>query len=229
MRQAGRSLPEYRGCGARARILDAIAQPDLAAELTLQPVRRYGVDAAILYSDIVVPARRHRLRRRRRARHRSRGRPSRSARRPTSTGCARSSPRPTCPTSSRRSQILVGRADACRSSASPARRSPWPATSSRAGRRAPTPCTKALMYAEPDALGRRCSTGWPTWPSRRLRAQVEAGAAAVQLFDSWVGALRPRRLRAPRAAGVAQGARAGWPTSACPASTSASAPASCCG
>ena len=56
MRQAGRSLPEYRERRGEGSILDAIKQPDLAAELTLQPVRRYGVDAAVLYSDIVVPA-----------------------------------------------------------------------------------------------------------------------------------------------------------------------------
>ncbi len=55
MRQAGRSLPEYRATRGSGSILDAIRQPDLAAELTLQPVRRYGVDAAILFSDIVVP------------------------------------------------------------------------------------------------------------------------------------------------------------------------------
>lgn len=55
MRQAGRSLPEYRAIRGPGSILDAIAQPELAAEITLQPVRRYGVDAAILYSDIVVP------------------------------------------------------------------------------------------------------------------------------------------------------------------------------
>jgi uroporphyrinogen decarboxylase len=55
MRQAGRSLPEYRRLRGAGSILDAIAQPDLAAEITLQPVRRHGVDAAILYSDIVVP------------------------------------------------------------------------------------------------------------------------------------------------------------------------------
>ena len=55
MRQAGRSLPEYRAVRGPGSILDAIAQPDLAAEITLQPVRRYGVDAAVLYSDIVVP------------------------------------------------------------------------------------------------------------------------------------------------------------------------------
>jgi uroporphyrinogen decarboxylase len=55
MRQAGRSLPEYRAVRGEGSILDAIRQPELAAEITLQPVRRYGVDAAILYSDIVVP------------------------------------------------------------------------------------------------------------------------------------------------------------------------------
>ncbi len=56
MRQAGRSLPEYRAVRGSGSILDAIKRPELAAEITLQPVRRYGVDAAILYSDIVVPA-----------------------------------------------------------------------------------------------------------------------------------------------------------------------------
>jgi uroporphyrinogen decarboxylase len=55
MRQAGRSLPEYRAVRGGGSILDAIKRPELAAEITLQPVRRYGVDAAVLYSDIVVP------------------------------------------------------------------------------------------------------------------------------------------------------------------------------
>jgi uroporphyrinogen decarboxylase len=56
MRQAGRSLPEYRAIRGEGSILEAIRQPDVAAEITLQPVRRYGVDAAVLFSDIVVPA-----------------------------------------------------------------------------------------------------------------------------------------------------------------------------
>lgn len=56
MRQAGRSLPEYRAVRGPGSILDAIKRPDVAAEITLQPVRRYGVDAAVLFSDIVVPA-----------------------------------------------------------------------------------------------------------------------------------------------------------------------------
>jgi uroporphyrinogen decarboxylase len=57
MRQAGRSLPEYRSARAGTAMLDACANPDLITEITLQPVRRYGVDAAILFSDIVVPLR----------------------------------------------------------------------------------------------------------------------------------------------------------------------------
>jgi len=56
MRQAGRSLPEYRAIRGEGSILEAIKQPQLAAEFTLQPVRRHGVDAGVLYSDIVVPA-----------------------------------------------------------------------------------------------------------------------------------------------------------------------------
>ena len=55
MRQAGRSLPEYRATRARKAMLDACTNPDLITEITLQPVRRYGVDAAILFSDIVLP------------------------------------------------------------------------------------------------------------------------------------------------------------------------------
>jgi uroporphyrinogen decarboxylase len=55
MRQAGRSLPEYRAIRGPGSIITAIRTPDLATEITLQPVRRYGTDAAILYSDIVTP------------------------------------------------------------------------------------------------------------------------------------------------------------------------------
>lgn len=55
MRQAGRSLPEYREVREGIAMLDACAMPDLVREITMQPVRRHGVDAAIFYSDIVVP------------------------------------------------------------------------------------------------------------------------------------------------------------------------------
>src|SRR3954464_7676076 len=55
MRQAGRSLPEYREARAGTPMLEACRTPELVTEITLQPVRRHGVDAAILFSDIVVP------------------------------------------------------------------------------------------------------------------------------------------------------------------------------
>ncbi|MDP9117766.1 MAG: uroporphyrinogen decarboxylase [Actinomycetota bacterium] len=55
MRQAGRSLPEYRALRAGNAMLEACQNPQLIAEITMQPVRRHGVDAAILFSDIVVP------------------------------------------------------------------------------------------------------------------------------------------------------------------------------
>jgi uroporphyrinogen decarboxylase len=55
MRQAGRSLPEYRALRASKSMLDACRDPELITEITLQPVRRHGVDAAILFSDIVLP------------------------------------------------------------------------------------------------------------------------------------------------------------------------------
>lgn len=55
MRQAGRSLPEYRELRVGTQMLDACLEPATAAEITLQPVRRHGVDAGIFFSDIVVP------------------------------------------------------------------------------------------------------------------------------------------------------------------------------
>lgn len=55
MRQAGRSLPEYRAIREDVSMLESCRTPDLVTEITLQPVRRHGVDAAIFFSDIVVP------------------------------------------------------------------------------------------------------------------------------------------------------------------------------
>ena len=55
MRQAGRSLPEYRALRSRGTMIEACLDPALASEITMQPVRRHGVDAAIFFSDIIIP------------------------------------------------------------------------------------------------------------------------------------------------------------------------------
>ena len=55
MRQAGRSLPEYRALRAGRDMIECCLEPELAAEITCQPVRRHGVDAAVFFSDIIVP------------------------------------------------------------------------------------------------------------------------------------------------------------------------------
>jgi uroporphyrinogen decarboxylase len=55
MRQAGRSLPEYREIRRDATLFEICARPELCAEVTLQPVRRHGVDAAVMFADIMVP------------------------------------------------------------------------------------------------------------------------------------------------------------------------------
>jgi uroporphyrinogen decarboxylase len=195
MRQAGRALPEYRAIRGVGSILDAIAQPDLAAEITLQPVRRYGVDAAILYSDIVVPV------------HAvgfgvdvrpgvgpvvdepfqskddlARLRPlDPEADTPYVLEAVRILARELPP-----SVPLIGFAGAPFTVASYLIEGRPSRTYAR---------TKALMHAAPelwDALMERLAD----LALVSLRSQVAAGARAVQLFDSWAGALSPRDYEA---------------------------------
>ena len=55
MRQAGRSLPEYRELRKQFNLFEVCRRPELCAEVTLQPVRRHGVDAAVMFADIMLP------------------------------------------------------------------------------------------------------------------------------------------------------------------------------
>jgi uroporphyrinogen decarboxylase len=188
MRQAGRSLPEYRALRGPESILDAVRRPELAAELTLQPVRRYGVDAAILFSDIVVPV--------------------------AAIGFGVDIVAGVGPVAE---QPFAGPADLARlRPLEPEEDIPWvvetvgllrselkvpligfagaPFTvasylieghASRMYAR-----TKALMHGDP-AVFAKLLDALADLSLACLRAQVEAGASAVQLFDSWVGTLSP--------------------------------------
>lgn len=202
MRQAGRSLPEYRAVRGEGSILDTIADPGRAAEITLQPVRRYGVDAAILFSDIVVPA--HAV-----------GfgvdvvpgtgpvvrRPFASRRdldrlRPLDPGADTPYVIETVRRAVEALDVpLIGFAGA-----------PFTVASylveggpSRHHER-----TKALMVGDA-ALWHELMDRLADLAIASLASQVEAGAAAVQLFDSWAGVLSPDQYRrgvAPHSARV---------------------------
>ncbi len=192
MRQAGRSLPEYRAVREGTTMLQACRTPDLVTEITMQPVRRYGVDAAILFSDIVVPLRAAGI----------------DVDIVPGTGPVVASPVRTAADVEALPDLDPGQVE-------------YVGTAVRqlAGELGDTPLigfagapftlasylveggpsknhenTKALMYGDPglwDELMRRIAAITTTF----LRVQVEAGASAVQLFDSWVGALPERDYR----------------------------------
>jgi len=188
MRQAGRSLPEYRALREKWSLEQIVAQPELCAEVTMQPVRRLGVDAAVMFADIMLPLR-------------GMGidfelvesvgpviaNPIRSAqavRALRTPAAAESVP-----------QVL----DAIRLVA---RESPVPvicfaggpftlASYALEGRPSRDfVLTKQFMYREPEAFGLLLDK-LSTVMAEYLTAQVAAGAEALQLFDSWVGALSP--------------------------------------
>ncbi len=216
MRQAGRSLPEYRAARGGGSILSAIADPSLAAELTLQPVRRYGVDAAILFSDIVVPL--HAI---------GFGVEVEAGRGPVVA------------------EPFRGEADLARLRAfEPAADAPYVGETMRLVAReltasgvaligfAGAPFTvasyiveggpsrtfakvKALMHGDP-GLWARLTERLAAMAVASLRDQVRAGAEAVQLFDSWAGSLSPdeyARFALPATRAVLEGvADLGVPT-----------------
>jgi len=188
MRQAGRSLPEYRALRADGGILDAIASPDLAAELTLQPVRRYGVDAAILFSDIVVPLVAVGV-----------GIDIVPGRGPVLEAPFRRDedldrlrplePYEDLPAMLETIKILRGELNVPLIGFAGA---PFTLASYlvEGGPSRTFGLTKRLMHTEP-AIWHRLTARLADICLATLRAQVEAGAAAVQLFDSWAGALSP--------------------------------------
>jgi uroporphyrinogen decarboxylase len=193
MRQAGRALPEYRAVREGNDMLDACATPDLVTEITLQPVRRYGVDAAIFFSDIVVPLKAVGV----------------DLDIVPGTGPVVAQPFRTAAdldrlpeltpddvpyiTASVRSLVgelgatpLIGFAGAPFTLASYLVEGGPSKNHAR---------TKALMYGEPE-LWAQLLDRLATITLAFLRVQIDAGASAVQLFDSWVGALRAADYRA---------------------------------
>jgi uroporphyrinogen decarboxylase len=186
MRQAGRHLPEYRRLRGTGSILEAIKQPEMAAELTLQPVRRYGVDAAILFSDIMVPLLGFGVK--------------------VAPGTGPVVERPFHEASDLdrlRAEEHTYVAQAVRLVV---KECPVPVIGFAGGpftlasylvEGGPSQSylsTKALMWSEP-ALWEALESRLASIALASLVEQVEAGAAAVQIFESWGGALSPATYR----------------------------------
>lgn len=188
MRQAGRSLPEYRAIRGTGDILSVIREPETVAEITLQPVRRYGVDAAVLYSDIMVPV---------------------AAidfgvtiepgigpvvkdpfRTPGDLDRLRMlDPHADTPYVLEAIKLIVEQLDVPLIGFAGA---PFTVAAYliEGGPSKTYAITKALMYGEP-RLWERLTNRLADIAIASLRSQVEAGCRAVQLFDSWAGALSP--------------------------------------
>ncbi|HEY7598858.1 MAG TPA: uroporphyrinogen decarboxylase, partial [Candidatus Limnocylindrales bacterium] len=186
MRQAGRSLPEYRRVREGVPMLEACRRPELVTEITLQPVRRHGVDAAILFSDIVVPLKAIGV----------------DLDIKPGVGPVVAQPIRTAADLAQLRELEPGDvafvSEAVRLLVAELGATPLigfagaPFTLAsylvEGGPSRNHEHTKALMYGAPevwDELMRRLAGITAGF----LRAQVASGAAAVQLFDSWVGAL----------------------------------------
>ena len=216
MRQAGRALPEYRAARGPGSILSAIGDASLSAELTLQPVRRYGVDGAVLFSDIVVPL--HAI---------GFGVDVEQGRGPVVAEPFRSTadldrlrpfePAVDAPWVAETVRLvhqelagtgvaLIGFAGAPFTVASYAVEGGPSRTFAK---------VKALMHGDPDLWG-LLTERLAAMAVASLRAQIEAGAQVVQLFDSWAGSLAPdeyARFALPSTRAVLEGiADMGVPT-----------------
>jgi uroporphyrinogen decarboxylase len=189
MRQAGRSLPEYREVRRTATLMEITHEPELTAQVTLQPVRRHGVDAAILFSDIVTPLEAIGV-----------GVEIRPGVGPVIEHPIRSAadiarlrdfePESDAPwlaeavrlTCAELEVPLIGFAGA-----------PFTLASYlvEGGPSKNMGLTKAMMRSEP-SLWRSLLERLAEIAAASLKAQVDAGASAVQVFDSWVGSLSAR-------------------------------------
>lgn len=192
MRQAGRSLPEYRKLREGVPMLESCLTPDMACEITMQPVRRHGVDAAILYSDIVVPLYAAGV----------------DVDIVPGTGPVMGAPVRTAAEVAALPELLPEQmrpvTDTIRLLITELGDTPLigfagaPFTLAsylvEGGPSRHHDRTKALMHGEPDtwhALADRLADMTLAF----LRAQIDAGVDAVQLFDSWAGALSDRDYR----------------------------------
>ncbi|MGH3433942.1 MAG: uroporphyrinogen decarboxylase [Thermocrispum sp.] len=192
MRQAGRSLPEYRELREGVPMMRACFDPELVAEVTLQPVRRHDVDAAILFSDIVVPLYAAGIR----------------VDIKPGVGPVVEHPVRSAADVAALPQLEPGQvaavADAVRLLVARLGQTPLigfagaPFTLAsyliEGGPSRNHEYTKSLMHSEPEtwhALLDKLAGITATF----LRAQLDAGVDAVQLFDSWVGALSERDYR----------------------------------
>src|SRR5262245_61105604 len=190
MRQAGRYLPEYRAVRAQAGgFLDLCYTPALAAEVTLQPIRRYGFDAAILFSDILVVP--HALGQALRFAEGEGPRlePVRSEDdlRRLNAGATRSRFAVVCETVARLRQdlpdetALIGFCGA-----------PWTVATYMVAGRGSTDQADARLWAYRDPAGFAKLIDLLVEVSvDYLSMQVEAGADALQIFDTWAGSLPP--------------------------------------
>ena len=186
MRQAGRSLPEYRELRIGTAMLDACLTPELASEITLQPVRRHGVDAAIFFSDIVIPAKL--------AGVSVEIVPGRGPvfEHPIRTASDVAALRPIDPDALRPIREGVAAAVAQLGSIPLIGFAGAPFTLAsylvEGGPSKDQQRARTLMFSDPHtwaALLNWCAD----LAGEFLLAQIEAGASAVQLFDSWVGSL----------------------------------------
>ncbi len=190
MRQAGRYMAEYRAIRQKHSLLEICKQPELACEVTLQPVRALGVDAAILFADILLPLE-------------PMGAPFEFA---AGEGPVFSAP---VRTAADVEKLRVIEAEAGLGYVLDAIRlirreldgktpligfagAPFTLASYlvEGGKSTHYAKTKQMMYSEPEVWA-LLMTKLSEVVRRYLRAQVEAGAQAVQLFDSWIGALSP--------------------------------------